>query len=150
MQSYYFLTNVQLPPWAALTSLHERLVELCSSVSGLPEAQKTFLHHPGLLTFWPPAASSHTAVPDGFPASKDLPEENGDGKTQACEPEPKPAELKICLKNGLHLALTELLSFSLDLTSVSESCVCFKRQVLFCIGNTVQKLSAHCNKRIKI
>lgn len=79
-----------------------------------------------------------------------LPEENGDGKTQACEPEPKPAKLKICLKNGLHLALTELLSFSLDLTSVSESCVCFKRQVFFCIDNTVQKLSACCNRRIKI
>lgn len=72
MQLYFFLTTAQLLPWAALSSSHERLVELCSSASGLPGVQKTFLHQPGLLTFWPPTASYYTAEPDRFPASKDL------------------------------------------------------------------------------
>jgi len=37
-----------------------------------------------------------------------LPEENVDGKTWASDPDSKPAEVKICLKNGLYFALAEL------------------------------------------
>lgn len=66
-----------------------------------------------------------------------MPEENVDGKTQALETDSKPAEVKIHLKNRLRLALAELFYFDLDLSNVSESCACFKRQLCLCTYSTV-------------